>query len=113
MSPAETAGWDNAIYWLGADLAVRLPRRRIGADQTEKEHRWLPVLGPQLPLPVPVPVGKGVAGNGYPWHRTVCPWLSGRVAALAPVADMSQVAMSLARFVRESAFWVWVTRRSI
>ena len=37
--------------------------RRIGAEQTEKEHRWLPVLGPQLPLLVPVPVGKGEPGE--------------------------------------------------
>ena len=39
-------------------------------------------------------------GEGYAWHWTVCPWLKGRIAALTPVADMSQVAMSLARFVR-------------
>jgi aminoglycoside phosphotransferase (APT) family kinase protein len=100
VRPVESGGWDNAIYRLGPDLAVRLPRRRIGADQTEKEHQWLPVLGPQLPLAVPVPVGKGVPGEGYPWHWTVCPWLSGEVAALAPVADMTGVALSLARFVR-------------
>jgi len=96
----ESAGWDNALYRLGADLAVRLPRRRIGADQTQKEHQWLPVLGPRLPLPVPVPVGTGAPGEGYPWHWTVCAWLPGEVAASAPAADMSQVAMSLARFVR-------------
>jgi aminoglycoside phosphotransferase (APT) family kinase protein len=100
VRPVESAGWDNVIYRLGTDLAVRLPRRRIGADQTEKEHQWLPVLGPQLLLPVPVPVGKGVPGEGYPWHWTVCAWLPGEVATLAPVADMGQVAMSLAQFVR-------------
>ena len=100
VSRVESAGWDNAIYRLGDDLAVRLPRRRIGADQTEKEHRWLPVLGPQLPLAVPVPVRKGAPGDGYPWHWTVCPWLTGRIAALTPVADPSQVAISLARFIR-------------
>ena len=100
VRPVESAGRDNVIYRLGADLAVRLPRRRIGADQTEKEHQWLPVLGPQLPVPVPVPVGKGVPGEGYPWHWTVCAWLPGEVAALAPVAGMSQAAVSLARFVR-------------
>jgi len=100
VRPVESAGWDNVIYRLGADLAVRLPRRRIGADQTEKEHQWLPVLGPQLPLAVPDPVGKGVPGEGYPWHWTVCAWLPGEVAALSPVADMSQAAVSLARFVR-------------
>jgi aminoglycoside phosphotransferase (APT) family kinase protein len=99
VRPVESAGWDNVIYRLGTDLAVRLPRRRMGADQTEKEHQWLPVLGPQLPMAVPVPVGKGVPGEGYPWHWTVCAWLPGEIAALAPVADMSQAAMSLARFV--------------
>jgi aminoglycoside phosphotransferase (APT) family kinase protein len=100
VRPVESAGWDNMIYRLGPDLAVRLPRRSIGADQTEKEHQWLPLLGPRLPLAVPVPVGEGMPGEGYPWHWTVCPWLSGEVAAVAPVADMSQVAISLARFVR-------------
>jgi aminoglycoside phosphotransferase (APT) family kinase protein len=100
VQPTESAGFDNEIYRLGTDLAVRLPRRRIGAQQTEKEHHWLPVLGPQLPLAVPVPVGKGVPGDGYPWHWTVCPWLSGEVAALAAVSEMSHAANSLARFVR-------------
>ncbi len=100
VRPVESAGWDNVIYRLGTDLAVRLPRRRIGAEQTEKEHQWLPALGPQLPLAVPVPVGKGVPGEGYPWHWTVCPWLPGEIAALAAVADMSQAALTLAEFVR-------------
>jgi aminoglycoside phosphotransferase (APT) family kinase protein len=100
VQPVDSAGWDNAIYRLGADLAVRLPRRRIGADQTATEHRWLPVLGPQLPLAVPIPVGKGMPGEGYPWRWTVCPWLGGEIAAVASAADMNQVAMRLARFVR-------------
>jgi aminoglycoside phosphotransferase (APT) family kinase protein len=100
VRPVESAGWDNVVYRLGDDLAVRLPRRRIGADQTEKEHQWLPVIGPQLPLTVPIPVGRGVPGRGYPWHWTVCAWLPGEVAALARVADMSQAAKSLAEFVR-------------
>jgi Phosphotransferase enzyme family len=93
VQPVDSAGWDNAIYRLGADLAVRLPRRRIGADQTATEHRWLPVLGPQLPLAVPIPVGKGMPGEGYPWRWTVCTWLGGEIAAVASAADMNQVAM--------------------
>jgi aminoglycoside phosphotransferase (APT) family kinase protein len=100
VRPVECAGWDNMIYRLGAGLAVRLPRRPFSADQTQKEHHWLPVLGPQLPLAVPVPVGEGMPGEGYPWRWTVCPWLPGEVAALTAVADMSRVAVSLARFVR-------------
>ena len=99
MQPVESAGWDNTIYRLGADLAVRLPRRRIGVGQVEKEHRWLPVLGRHLPLAVPMPVGKGRPGAGYPWRWTVCTWPDGELAARAPVAGMSQAAVSLARFI--------------
>jgi aminoglycoside phosphotransferase (APT) family kinase protein len=99
IEPVESAGWDNTIFRLGSDLAVRLPRRHVSAEHVREEHRWLPVLAPQLPLPVPVPLGQGVPGAGYPWHWTVCPWQAGELAALAPVADMGQAAVSLARFV--------------
>ena len=98
VRPIESSGWDNAIYRLGTDLAVRLPRRKIAAH-VEREHDWLPVLGPQLPLVTPVPLGKGVAGEGYPWHWTVCPWLTGEVAAVSPAEDMSQAAARLAGFI--------------
>jgi aminoglycoside phosphotransferase (APT) family kinase protein len=81
-------------------LPYGFPGAASAPTRPKKEHQWLPVLGPQLPLAIPVPVGKGVPGAGYPWHWTVCPWLSGQVAALAPAADMTQAAMCLARFVR-------------
>jgi aminoglycoside phosphotransferase (APT) family kinase protein len=97
--PVESSGWDNTIFRLGSDLAVRLPRRRVSAEHVSNEHHWLPILAPQLPLPVPVPVGRGVPGVGYPWQWTVCRWLTGELAALAPVADMGRTATSLARFV--------------
>ncbi len=98
VRPIESSGWDNAIYRLGTDLAVRLPRRKIAAH-FEREHDWLPVLGPQLPLVTPVPLGKGVAGEGYPWHWTVCPWLTGEVAAASPAEDMRQAAARLTGFI--------------
>ena len=49
------SGWDNKLYRLGEDLAVRLPRRSAAACLIEQEQRWLPQLAPRLPLPVPVP----------------------------------------------------------
>jgi aminoglycoside phosphotransferase (APT) family kinase protein len=99
VAPVESAGWDNTIYRLGAELAVRLPRRRIGADHIATEHQWLPVLGRYLPLAVPVPIGKGVPGEGYPWPWTVCRWLDGELAAQARVTDMKRAAADLARFI--------------
>lgn len=96
---AGVAGTDNVMYRLGPDLAVRLPRRPFGADHLEREYRWLPVVGPGLPLAVPAPAGMGAPGEGYPWPWMVCSWLPGEVAALAPVADPHQAAVALARFV--------------
>jgi aminoglycoside phosphotransferase (APT) family kinase protein len=99
VAPVESAGWDNTIFRLGPNLAARLPRRRVSAEHVRNEHWWLPVMAPYLPLAIPVPIGQGVPGEGYPWHWTVCRWLSGELAALTPVADQAQAACSLARFV--------------
>ena len=99
VEPVESAGWDNTIFRLGSDLTVRLPRRRVSAEHVRNEHRWLPVLAPLLPLAVPVPLGHGVPGEGYPWHWTVCRWLTGELAALTHVADLGRAATSLARFI--------------
>lgn len=99
LTEVTSAGWDNTIYRLGRDLAVRLPRRQIAAGLAEREHQWLPLLGPRLPLAVPVPVGHGVPGAGYPWRWTVCRWLAGGTAAEAPVRDSTRAALRLAEFI--------------
>lgn len=74
-------GWDNAIYQLGSDLSVRLPRRQMGADLVAHEHRWLPELARRLPIAIPQPLRVGVPGSGYPWNWTICQWLEGDIAA--------------------------------
>ena len=43
-----SAGTDNAMYRLGDELAVRLPRIGWAVDMVAKEQRWLPVLAPRL-----------------------------------------------------------------
>ena len=61
------AGWDNELWRLGEDLAVRLPRRALGARIIVGEQRWLPELSRRLPVAVPVPLRTGVPGRRYPW----------------------------------------------
>ncbi len=73
-------GWDNAMWRLGEDLAVRIPRRELAAPLVRHEQRWLPELALRLPVPVPVPVRTGEPGLGYPWHWSVVPWFAGRHA---------------------------------
>src|SRR5262245_14954984 len=47
------SGWDNAMFRLGNQLAVRLPRRAAAADLIVHEQLWLPCLANRLLLPVP------------------------------------------------------------
>ena len=71
------AGWDNAMFRLGDELAVRLPRRQVAAGLIEHEQVWLPRLAPRLTLPVPVPVRTGMPSELYPWRWSVVPWIEG------------------------------------
>ncbi|WP_226925311.1 aminoglycoside phosphotransferase family protein [Georgenia thermotolerans] len=93
------SGWDNVIYRLGDDIAVRLPRRAAAAGLIEHEQRWLPVLAPRLPVAVPAPVRRGVPGHGYPWAWTVTRWMAGTTAAEAPPGERRALAEPLAAFV--------------
>jgi aminoglycoside phosphotransferase (APT) family kinase protein len=71
------AGWDNAMFRLGEELIVRLPRRTASAPLIAHEQTWLPRLKDQLTLPIPAPVRVGMPGCGYPWAWSVLPWLQG------------------------------------
>lgn len=94
-------GWDNVIYRLGADLCVRLPRRRLAVDLIVNEQRWLPILAEYVKVALPVPVRAGVPGEGYPWPWTITPWFDGHTAATVPVRDRSGIAVPLADFMMD------------
>ena len=93
------SGSDNALYRAGDDLVVRLPRIESAASRPAKEHEWLPVLGPRLPLTVPVPLALGSPAHGYPWTWSVYRWLPGEAATSATIADPERAAADLGRFV--------------
>ncbi len=93
------SGWDNAIFRLGDDFVVRLPRRQLAVPLVLHEQRWLPGLAPDLPLPVPAPVRVGVPSAGFPWPWSVCWWLDGEPALSSPLAAPLVTATELGRFV--------------
>jgi aminoglycoside phosphotransferase (APT) family kinase protein len=99
IEPVHSAGTDNALYRLGDDMAVRLPRIHWATEQVHKEHRWLPRFAPHLSLAIPVPLTKGTPGEGYPWHWSVYRWLDGENATLERIADPRQAATELAQFI--------------
>lgn len=99
IQPVRSAGTDNALYRLGDEVVVRLPRIHWAVGQVEKEQKWLPRLAPLLPLAVPVPLAKGTPAEGYPWEWSIYQWLEGETATVERIADLSQAATDLARFV--------------
>jgi aminoglycoside phosphotransferase (APT) family kinase protein len=92
------SGWDNAIYRLGDELAVRLPRRAVAAELVKKEQRWMPDLASALTIPIPTPVRVGTPATAFPWPWTITSWLDGAVAEFDPSA---QLVPDLVQFVRE------------
>jgi len=66
LTVVEPWGTANAIWRLGDDLVVRLPRIESAAGQVHLERAWLPVLAPHLSVPIPEPVAIGEPGYGYP-----------------------------------------------
>ncbi len=73
---AVAAGWDNATFRLGQDLAVRLPRRAVAATLMEHEQRWLRGLARRLPCPSPprcAPAVPGPATRGAGVWSHGCP----------------------------------------
>ncbi len=92
-------GTDNALYRLGDELVVRLPRIQWAVGMVEKEQTWLPRLAPLLPLVIPEPLALGTPGDGYPWPWSVYRWLEGDNATSERIADRHQAATDLAKFI--------------
>jgi aminoglycoside phosphotransferase (APT) family kinase protein len=99
VQPVANGGWDNWTFHLGAGMLVRLPSASEYALAVGKEHRWLPVLAPQLPLPIPVPLAKGEPGAGFPYSWSIYPWLDGEPASADRIADPVRFAVDLAGFL--------------
>jgi aminoglycoside phosphotransferase (APT) family kinase protein len=99
IRPVEVDGWDNATFRLGDTMSVRLPSAEHYVEAVAKEHRWLPILAPQLPLPVPQPLAMGAPGSGFPWPWSVYRWIDGTPVTTETITDLPQFAADLADFL--------------
>ncbi len=97
--PVPSAGTDNALYRLGSDMVVRLPRIGWAAGDVAKEHLWLPRLAPLLPVTIPTPLALGEPDPPYPWQWSVYPWLPGENPRVDSIGDPERLAVDIAGFV--------------
>jgi aminoglycoside phosphotransferase (APT) family kinase protein len=99
LEPVPSSGTVNALYRLGEEMVVRLPRTTWAAEGLDKELEWLPRLGPLLPVAVPVVLGVGAPAEGYPLPWAVYRWLDGENPTVDRLADPGSLAQDLAAFV--------------
>jgi len=80
-------GWDCEVWRLGADLAVRIPRRAMAARLIGHEALVLPRVATSIEavgVRVPRPVYTGGRVADYPWPWSVVPWIAGEVGLDVP-----------------------------
>ena len=95
-----SSGTDNALYRLGDDMVVRLPRIHWAVAGLERELEWLPLLGPRLPVKTPTPLATGSPDDEYPWPWAVYRWLAGENPVLGQTSNSASLAPELAEFLR-------------
>jgi aminoglycoside phosphotransferase (APT) family kinase protein len=98
LSRVQPAGTVNAIFRLGDELSLRLPRRDGPPERNGTELEWLPRLAPLLPLEIRVPVAQGRPTSEYPRFWDVYTWVEGETAPVEAI-DAIQAARDLAPFV--------------
>lgn len=93
-------GWDNQLWRLGDDLAVRLPWATDDASELLlKEYALVPRVASDLPLRTPVPQRLGQPSKAFPHPWIVTTWVPGEPADRAPVTRDDESADALASFL--------------
>jgi len=105
----DSSGSSNALFRVGEQFIVRLPRQPGGSATILKEARWLPVLGSSLPVKFPEIVAVFEPDCGYSERWSVVRWIDGEhphvVTPEAPAdprrsglaADLAEVVQALRR----------------
>jgi aminoglycoside phosphotransferase (APT) family kinase protein len=91
------SGWDNRLWRLGNELAVRLPMTERAPALLHKEFWWLPELAKRLPLPIPTPQHFGEPTARFPRPWIIATWVPGEPADGAEISNVHQSVDNLAR----------------
>ena len=99
------SGSSNALFRLGNDKLVRLPRQPGGGASIDKEASWLPYVAARVTVEVPGVVGVGEPDLDYPERWAITTWLPGTrpsTAGTIPACHgTDRLAEDLARFLTE------------
>jgi aminoglycoside phosphotransferase (APT) family kinase protein len=100
LTEVASAGTVNAIYRLGPEFMVRLPRAHRFAKDVESDLEVLVPLAGRLPLPIPEILAMGTPTVDYPFAWGVYRWIEGQSWSTQPPDDLHRAASDLADFVQ-------------
>lgn len=101
ITPVKILGTDNALFRLGDDLILRLPRIHWAIDNIEKEFAWLPKLAPFLSIPITLPLHLGQPIDDYPYKWGIYNWIEGDNPESGCVDCGKQFVEDVADFIRQ------------
>lgn len=101
ITVVRSMGTVNAIYRLGDELYVRLPRLEAWADGIDNEWTWLPKLAPHISLKIPKPLVRGKSTDWYPCPWAIYHWIEGSPYQDRLISDERQLAHDLVNFILE------------
>lgn len=90
VRPLASSGSSNALFRLGDDLIVRLPRQPGGTATIEKEARWLPLISAHSPTVVPEIVHLGSPSESYPESWSIVRWIDGERPTPPSRSDLAE-----------------------
>lgn len=105
LKPITSSGTDNALFRLGNEYVVRLPRIEWSLGSIDKninkEWEWLPKIAKLLTIPISEPLFKGEPDANYPWLWTITRWNEGDNPNFEEENEHESLAKDLALFLNQ------------
>jgi aminoglycoside phosphotransferase (APT) family kinase protein len=103
--PVMSSGTDNALFRLGNEYIIRLPRIEWETGSVNKsinkEYEWLPKIAKFLKIPISEPIFKGHPDKSYPWSWLISKWNEGHNPDFENDNEYEFLAKDLAYFLNE------------
>lgn len=97
----QSSGTDNALFRIGNDYIVRLPRIDWATKSVHKEFEWVPKIARFLETPISEPIFLGNSDKSYPWPWTVNNWNEGNNPQFEQKDEYAELASDLAIFLNQ------------
>jgi aminoglycoside phosphotransferase (APT) family kinase protein len=101
LQPVQSYGTDHALFRLGNEYVVRLPRVEWAAGSIDKEWLWVPQISKYLTTPISLPIFKGHPSDLFNWPWLILSWNEGHNPEFEKENEHVQLAADLAHFINQ------------